>query len=200
MLVAFCCLALPLSACVEIRQPRVEIAPGTVPPEIRGARWPSTPVSYCIVRDELGGYVDHEAFIALTQQAMSTWGVATTFEGECGGPITPANQRNEIGWGDLKDDPDDLTEAGNTNLRYRSTLLGGPPDITEADVTIHRQPARGKDTEACLYTTLLHETGHVLGLSHLAADTIMSPVITDCLQEPTPADLAALDALYGPLP
>jgi hypothetical protein len=187
---------LSLAGCIEIRQQQIEVTPGTVPPEIRGATWPDLPIAYCIVRDPLGGFVDHDRFVALTQQAFAAWGVPTTYEGECDGPLAHNNDRNEIGWGDLESNPDDLTEAGNTNLRYRSTLLGGTPDITEADVTIHRVPASGKDTEACLYTTLLHETGHVIGLPHLGADTLMSPVITDCIAAPTPADLAERDELY----
>ena len=190
-------LALTLTACIEIQQQPVEVAPGTVPPEIRGAKWPETPISYCVVRGVAGGYVDHETFLALTQQAMAAWGVPVSFEGDCNDPIAGAsNGSNEIAWGDLAVNPDDLTEAGNTNLRYRSTPFGGPPDIIEADVTIHREPADGKGNEECLYTTLHHEAGHVLGLTHLASDTVMSPVITECLQEPTPADRAALDALY----
>ena len=190
------CLVLSLTACVEAQQRRVEVTPGTVPPEIRGARWPDLPIDYCIVRDGRGGFVDHETFVALTRQAFAAWRVETRYEGDCNGPITHNNGRNEIGWGELAGDPDDLTEAGNTNLRYRSTLLGGPPDLTEADVTIHRNPASGKGNEACLLATLLHEAGHVLGLPHLGADTVMAPVITDCLEAPTGADLAALRELY----
>jgi hypothetical protein len=185
-----------LAACVEIRQQQVEVAPGTVPPEIRGAAWPDLPVAYCIVRDAQGGFVDHDTLVALVQQAFAAWGVPTAYEGECNGPLVHNNGRNELGWGDLEGYPDDLTEAGNTNIRYRSSLFGGSPDITEADVTIHRIAASGKGTEACLYTTLLHEAGHVLGLPHLAAGTVMSPVITDCLDALTPADLAERDALY----
>jgi hypothetical protein len=193
---SLCFLTALLAACIEIRQQAVEVAPGTVPPEIRGARWPDLPIGYCIVRDPEGGFVDHDAFAALVQQAFSAWGVPTAYEGECDGPLVHNNGRNEVSWGDLDVTPDELTEAGNTNLRYRSTPFGGPPDITEADVTIHRMPASGKGTEACLYTTLLHETGHVLGLPHLGADTVMSPVISDCLDAPTPADLAKRDELY----
>jgi hypothetical protein len=196
LIVLVACFGLSLTACVEVQQRRVEVTPGTVPPEIRGARWPDMPIEYCVVRDGRGGFVDHETFVALTQQAFVAWGVETAFDGDCNGPIAHNNGRNEIGWGDLAGNPNDLTEAGNTNLRYRSTLLGGPPDITEADVTIHRNPASGKGNETCLLATLLHETGHVLGLPHLGRGTVMSPVITDCLAAPTPDDLAALRELY----
>ena len=190
------CSLFSLTACIEVYDQRVEVTPGTVPPEIRGAKWPNTPIEYCIVRDGSEGFVDHETLVSLTQQAFAAWGVETQFEGDCGGPIANDNGRNEIGWGDLGKAPDDLTEAGNTNIRYRTSLLGGAPDITEADVTIHREPARGKGNEACLLATLLHETGHVLGLPHLSTESVMSPVITDCLDAPTPEDVRALDELY----
>ena len=189
-------VAICLSACIELQQRRIEVTPGVVPPEIQGANWPELPVTYCIVRDPQGGFVDHETFVALTQRAMQTWAVPTAYEGECANPLTPDNNRNEISWGDLEGDPNNLTEAGNTNLRYLSNPQGGPPDIIEADVTIHRNSARGKDTEECLFTTLLHETGHVIGLTHLSQSSVMSPLISDCLQEPTPEDRAALEALY----
>lgn len=196
LLAAFVVLAVSLGACIEFRQRRVEVAPGTVPPEIQGARWPDLPIAYCIVQGQQAGFVDDETFVALTQRAFATWGVPTAYEGDCGHPITDGNDQNEIGWGDLEGNPTSLTEAGNTNLRYVSSPFGGAPDITEADITVHREPAHGRDTEECLFTTLLHETGHVIGLTHSAQDTVMSPVIEDCLQEPTPADRAALDALY----
>lgn len=189
-------IALSLSACIEFRQRRVEVTPGTVPPEIQGARWQDLPVEYCVVRDPQGGFVDHETFVALTRRAMETWGVPTAYQGECGHPLTEGNDQNEFSWGNLEGDPNNLTEAGNTNLRYVSSPFGGEPEITEADVTVHREPAHGRDTEECLFTTLLHEAGHVLGLTHSTDGNVMSPVITECLQEPTQADRTALEALY----
>ena len=188
-------LALLLGACVSVQQ-RVEVTPGTVSPQIVGAKWPQTPVAYCIVRDDEGGYVDYDTFVALTQRAMAAWGVPTTFAGECDGSMRLGDGQNEIGWGDLGGDPGNLTEAGRTDLRYRSGILGSPPDIIEADITIERVPAQGKATQQCLYTAILHETGHLFGLTHSSAGTIMAPVISDCLQAPTPADLAALNKLY----
>ncbi len=186
-----------LTACVSLQQQRVEITPGTVPPEIRGARWTDPPVSYCTVRDNEGGFVDYQTFVELTKRAISQWGVPTAYMGDCGHAITAGDGTNEIGWGDLGGAPNNLNEAGNTNLRYRSTLGGGSPEIVEADITIERTPAQGRGTEDCLYTTLMHETGHLFGVQHLGSSTVMSPVITDCLQELTPDDLAAIHQLYG---
>jgi hypothetical protein len=190
-----CVAVLLLCACVEV-QHRVEVTPQSLPPEIQGARWPRTPIVYCVVRDSPEGFVPHEALVALVQRAIEAWGLPSAFNGDCPGPITHGNGINEIGWGDLPGEPAALTEAGQTNLRYQSGADGGPPDIVEADVTIERRPARGKDTETCLYTTLLHETGHVLGVPHLGVSTVMAPVITECVQELTATDRAALEELY----
>lgn len=188
--------ALVFLGCIEVvRQERIEVTPGTVPPEIQGARWPELPISYCTVNDGEGGFVDYQTFVAMTQRAVAAWGVEAVYDGDCGHGIDPGNDANEIGWGNLAANPSNLNEAGNTNLRYRSAL-GGPPDIVEADITIEREPAHGRGTEECLYTTLLHETGHLFGLPHLDQLTVMSPVITDCLQELTQADRAAIQERY----
>ena len=195
-LVAGACLAtLLLCACIELER-SVEVTPQPLPTQVQGASWPETPVSYCIVRDDEGGYVSHDTFVALTREAMEAWQLPTTFEGDCPGPITSGNGINEIGWGDLPGEPATLTEAGQTNTRYQSRPGGGAPDIIEADITIERQPASGKDTEDCLYTTLLHEAGHLFGVPHLAMSNVMGPVTTECLQELTPADREALEELY----
>jgi hypothetical protein len=188
-------LLLLASACVVV-QPELQITPEPIPTEVLGAHWSEPSIPYCIVSEGEGGFVDHATFVSLVQQAMAAWGVPTTFEGDCAGPITAGNQTNEIGWGSLPGDPGELTEAGETSLSYRAGLRGGPPQIMEADITIEREAARGRDSVECLYTTLLHETGHVFGLPHLGMSTVMAPVITDCLQELTPADRAALAELY----
>jgi hypothetical protein len=192
---AICLLVgLLVCGCVEL-QSSFEVTPRPLPTEVQGATWPRTPVTYCVVRGEEGGFVPHETFAGLAQDAMAAWPLPTAFQGECPGPVTGGNGINEIGWGDLPGEPATLTEAGQTSLRYLSDGRG-PPDIVEADVTIERLPGIGKATEACLYTTLLHEAGHMLGVPHLATSNVMSPVITDCIQELTPADRAALEALY----
>ncbi len=192
----FTAAAVLLSACITIQPQQVEITPGTVSPQIEGARWPQTPIAYCTVRDEQAGYEDYDTFVALTQRAMAAWAVPTTYEGDCAGGIVGDDGTNEVGWGELGEAPGTLNEAGNTNIRYRTTPGGGSPDIIEADITIEREPARGRSTEECLYTTLLHETGHLFGVPHLEQGTVMSPVIEDCLQELTPADRASLATLY----
>lgn len=190
-------LSVLLIGCIEVvRQEQIEVTPGVVPAEIRGATWPDTPVSYCTVNDDEGGFVDYGTFVELTRRAVAAWGVDSAYEGDCGHGIEPGNGTNEVGWGVLSRDPSSLNEAGNTNIRYRSGPGGGPPDIIEADITIEREAAPGRDSVECLYTTLLHEAGHLFGVPHLDQTTVMSPVISDCHQELTQADLDAIRELY----
>jgi hypothetical protein len=183
-------------ACISFQR-EIRVTPEAVPAELVGASWDDFPVEYCVVSQGEGGFVEHETFAGLVQQAMAAWGVETSFGGDCEGPLTEGNGVNEIGWGTLSGIPGQMHEAGESSIRYRSSLLGGgPPAIVEADVRIDRDPADGRDTVECLYTTLLHEAGHMFGVPHLEVSTVMSPVITDCLQELTPADRAALAELY----
>jgi hypothetical protein len=184
-------------ACVKFER-EVDVTPGTVPPEVEGAYWPDTPVSYCIVRGSEPGFVEHDVLVQTTMEAFDAWGIETSYEGECEGRAEQGNGRNEVSWGELgSEGSSSLAKAGNTNIRYRTTPLGGgAPDITEADIILDADPPAGKDSVECLRSTLLHETGHFLGLHHLGGETIMSPVITDCLQEPTQADRDALAELY----
>ena len=44
----------------------------------------------------------------------------------------------------------------------------------------------------------VHELGHFLGLDHSEAVSIMQPIISDDIEDIQPADVAAVNALYGP--
>jgi hypothetical protein len=173
LLILFILPALILG-CIEIER-KVAVTPGEVPAEIRAASWSERPIPYCVVLDQEGGFVNHQTLVRLTQEAFEAWGVPTVFEGRCSGGQEQEDNVNEIGFGDLDQTPNVLVEA---------------------DIVIEREAPKNKDGEDCLFTTLLHETGHFLGLPHMDADTIMSPVIMECLQEPTAKDRAVLDELY----
>lgn len=181
------------AACIEVER-QVEISPESVPERIRGARWAEAPVSYCVARDGQSGFVDDAVLTELAQRAVAAWGVPVEFLGDCAAGVVTENDANEIGWGDLGEQGESLTEAGSTNIRYRTGPGGGQPEIVEADVTLETDPAN--PSEACLYTTLLHEAGHLFGVPHLGEDTVMSPVILECRQELTPADRSAIEELY----
>jgi hypothetical protein len=165
-------------------------------------RWNGVPVQYCIATTE-GGYVAGDEFTALVDRAFAAWGIPSVDTGPCDA-IVDEDGVNEIGWGTLQTGttrPGDVFEAGLTSLRYRRCTAGCDPNdplhIVEADITIDVTPPREFRTRRCLYSTLLHETGHFLGLDHLPPPAVMAAETSECLDAPTDADREALLARYG---
>lgn len=188
-----CCV---LAACNQIEtKVVVQSSPESIPSEIAGARWPENklPVHYCLDPD--GGFLSADDVLQLIARAFDAWGVAAASDGICDGAVAPANGRNEFSWAQLSQKGAELSEAGKTNLRYRLPE-GGIAQIIEADIQIDSNAPKSRRNADCLYTTLLHETGHFLGLHHLSSSAVMSPVVTECIQVLTPEDQQALVALY----
>ncbi len=185
-----------LTACVTVqRKVDIQASPETVSPELQDARWPqaSIPIHYCLDPDN--GFEDSGVVLRLLAKAFSAWGVPTVSDGVCNGPVSTDDDRNEISWTKLSQTGSDLTEAGKASLRYR-ILPGGTAQIIEADIQIDNNAPKSRRNQDCLYTTILHETGHFLGLHHLATGTVMAPIVTNCLQDLTPADEQELSQLY----
>jgi hypothetical protein len=184
-------------ACVTISK-TVELTPEALPEEVRNAHWQDLPLSYCIVT-EAAGFVPNEELASGVAAAFESWGVEARNRGACAS-VENGDGVNQIGWGDLSQESA-LHEAGNTMLRYRTCRLicpgGEGARIVEADIVIDREPPATLRSARCLYTTLLHETGHLLGLQHLEAPAIMAPALAGCPQEPTQRDRQALEGLYG---
>lgn len=185
-----------LTACVTVKhRVAVQTSPETVSPEIEGARWLQTsiPIHYCLDPDN--GFESADVVLQLLEKAFTAWGVPTVSDGICTGPVSTADGRNEISWTKLSQTGADLTEAGKASLRYRIPTTGAA-QIIEADIEIDNNAPRSRRNQDCLYTTILHETGHFLGLHHLATGTVMAPIVTDCLQNLTPPDKQAISQLY----
>lgn len=199
--------ALLLSSCVEVRREVLpEVTPGEVPEEFQGARWPGFPVEYCIVPDE-AGFVATERLEELVGDAFAQWGMEVRYGGRCDG-IEAGNGRNEVTWDSGRAMPSVTGEtgvfaAGFTRQLFRACRGGACPggaasQIVEADILLSLDTPERFQTEECLFSTLLHETGHFLGVPHLGAPAVMAPATSECPQELTEADRDALAVLYEP--
>ena len=166
-------------------------------------RWTSLPVHYCIDGSQAGS-VSITEFTTLVERAFAAWGVAAVDDGACRARNIAGDKTNEIGFGT----PDDqrppgsrVTEAGETRTTYSectSECEGEEPvRLMEADIVIEASPPPPFRTRSCLYSTLLHETGHFLGLVHLPAPAVMAAETSECATDLTPADRTAVIARYG---
>ena len=177
--------------------------PPPLPPNPDGLmRWDSLPVHFCISAGG-GGYVTNQQFVEDVQRAFDAWGLPSQDDGACG-PVAPDDGKNEIGWGSLaaNSDPGGRTyEAGLTQTVTRECTANCDPNdrirLSEADITIDSEPPREFRSEACLYSTVLHETGHFLGLGHLPLPDVMAAKTSGCPTELSSADRAAMRDRYG---
>ena len=186
-------------SCVTIGRRVIEVTPGPVPQQLQGARWDELPARYCFVASE-AGFLPHARFVELTNEAFARWGVESVSEGDCD-EAKENNERNEITWGEAPEQSaSPVQETGYARLLYSRCVQncpnGAETRIVEADILIDPSPPEYARTEACLFSTLLHESGHFLGVHHLSSPAVMAPVSTTCPQELTVADKEAIAALY----
>lgn len=197
------------TACIEVqRETQIDVTPGEVPEEIRDARWQSLPVSYCIVPSD-AGFVETDRFTELVAEAFAAWDAEVASDGECD-TAERGNERNEITW----ESPDaegvspsgassdgGVFQAGFTRQLFRQCVSGcqggAQSQIVEADILITPEPPEEFRNDECLFSTLLHEAGHFLGVPHLESPAVMAPASTECPQELTEADRTVLADLYA---
>lgn len=165
-------------------------------------RWDQFPVDYC-VDDRLTGYVPQADFAALVADAFAEWGVPVHQTAPCTSAVTDNDGRNQIGWGspDRLSDRPRAYEAGLTLTHYAECIErcdpNDPVKLIEADIIIDRDPPGRFANERCLFSTLLHETGHFLGLDHLPPPAIMQTETSACPVALTSADEEAVLGRYG---
>jgi hypothetical protein len=199
-MVSLAMLLVLTASCVTIDRRQIVLTPGPVPAELQGARWQDLPVRYCFVSSELE-FVAEGRFEELTNEAFARWGLDSKSNGHCD-RVQERNGRNEITWGEAPElGGGAVYEAGYARVIYsrcvQSCPNGNEATIVEADIFIDPTPPERAQTEECLFTTLLHEVGHFLGVPHLESPAIMAPVSSSCPQDLTAADRQALADLYG---
>ena len=73
-----------------------------------------------------------------------------------------------------------------------------PSDSKQADPGRNTSPRFPDFPEPHLYSVVLHEAGHVLGLGHVdLEDSVMQPLQGHTVVSPSPGDLAGIRSLYG---
>lgn len=172
------------------------------PPNSKLRHWGSFPIHYCWAQPPSGRVTP--ALVALTERAFQTWSVSTSYDGVCAGQAKLGDGANEIAFGALTNSADiaaGMQEAGVTLVDCIDRTGADGCALAEADIILDYQAyvsVPDVDQAQCLLSTLIHETGHFLGLDHRAPPSVMQAVRSEtCPIQLFPADRLAFRDRYG---
>lgn len=174
------------------------------------ARWPTAqrPVSLCSFQGGRPAWLSDAQFRQAIADAASTWNavgaaISVRYLGDCssGTRWVTRNSINEIGFDDGRNAVrGDAAGVTNTITDWMPPVNPTVRTIVEADVVIDNAFA---NQPACFATTVAHEMGHMLGLSHSdVMGDLMFPSFNPaspigCPNGPSNTEQARLRELYG---
>jgi hypothetical protein len=175
--------------------------------EYLGPVWWEGEIAFCINPDGGPPGLDGEAFVALVEGAAARWQqvaeghVPLVSRGRCeSSPDTRDDAINTIGWADNLG----LVIAGQAWPNAEHGV------VSEIDIRVSRDyflrlQARdpAKRLQTCVFSTVVHEMGHLLGLGHPRSRALPSSMqgvgASRCDKgQPTASDRANLLRRYGP--
>ena len=168
---------------------------------VTGYEWADTDVSVSFIPgelfDELDAIAPTEVWQGEFDRALQTWADVSPltfhFVADTGAPSGASGDvQGDPRFGDIRLGAAPRTDSYVAYAYYPSTwsTLGGDISLNSG-VTFH------VGTPLDLYSALLHEIGHSIGLGHSTSDTIMSPYISGVYTTLTPDDIAGVQAIYG---
>lgn len=195
----------PISACVEFLEDRLLLF------TLSGTEWPDTTISFSFLPDgtqpafgsgsstlfaKLDPIAPTDVWQRELARALQTWQNETnidfymvTDDGSPSGII--GSVQGDSRFGDIRLGAASMDFAGFTFFPHSSNTLGG-------DVTISSNINWVIGSFPDLYSILLHETGHSLGLRHSEfSGTVMFSTISGQEQDLTTDDIAGIHAIYG---
>ncbi len=183
-----------------------------VPYALSGTQWASASVSYSFAPDgtQWGSQYQSALFAELNATAPTE-----TWQREFARALATWAEAANLNFHQVTDDGSAWATFGQTqgDSRFGDIRLGSTPTAglanaysppfnatgsTEGgDITLNASKTFYIGTSPDLYSVLLHESGHALGLDHSTAGTVLYGAITGVYPGLTADDIAGIRAIYG---